>query len=185
MGINNDRFNSKSGFSSKLAQSKALQAAIRESKAAYPEQFKNYSYKNQQYVEKNIKSSGVQYQQKPTSTSPRVTTYVVKPNTFDVIPKTTTVKAEQQILFQMPQSLGKLSSVYIAGSPNWKGLSPSIAAPAIRSQSIRHGRSGARGFGAVFQSKDRWQAALYPARDPTQSGTLLGLCARRIPWPCD
>ena len=126
MGINNNRFNTKSGFSSKLAQSKALQAAIRESKAAYPEQFKNYSYKNQQYVEKNIKnngSSGVQYQQKPRSTSPRVTTYTIEntsPNTFDIIPKTTTVKAEQQRLFQMPQSLGKLSSVYIAGSPNWK-----------------------------------------------------------------
>ena len=121
-----------SGFSSKLAQSKALQAAIRESKAAYPEQFKNYSYKNQQYVEKNIKnngSSGVQYQQKPRSTSPRVTTYTIEntsPNTFDIIPKTTTVKAEQQRLFQMPQSLGKLSSVYIAGSPNWKPQTPTL-----------------------------------------------------------
>ena len=109
-----------SGFSSKLAQSKALQAAIRESRAAYPEQFKNYSSKNEQYVRKNIKSSGVQYQQKPTSTSPRVTSYKVKPNTFDVIPKTTTVQAEQLRLSQIPQSLGKLSSVYIAGSPNWK-----------------------------------------------------------------
>lgn len=139
MGINNSRFNTKSGFSSKLAQSEALQAAIRESRAAYPEQFKNYSSKNQQYVRNNIKnmrdgSSGVQYQQKPRSTSPQVTTYTIKntsPNTFDIIPKTTTVQAEQRRLNQMPQSLGKLSSVYIAGAPNWKPrfeMNPSQAA---------------------------------------------------------